>query len=372
MFVSLVLYVLLGMCMYFVFPIAVAGAIQRWDKNSILEPGITDILGYVLAPFLTTLILYYLFLLFPHHSDAFYVSSIVFFFLGIFLLHLTYAKSIMGRWLLVFSIHKPNPSEANDTLSITYAGRNVSVSISKSLLFVALLLIVFSSMYVAKSPLTGHDTLEYAILGKSMGVDKVIHYQQHPYNPSTGFYYVGLHGHSYNLMRTWEFLWGNLFGKPDSDRYFRLLSAYYYLLMFLLGWKLLSQKGIRSLIIWFLLTYLPVGFFAFITNPHVDAYRVCLISISLLLLYHAIDTSNKFIFFLFCIYSGSQAFIHSLGVFIASICFLAFLIFHRESLLMKIKSTLIFVLLFLLMGNIHYLMDVFWGTGWIFKEIKFY
>jgi hypothetical protein len=358
--------------MYFVFPVALAGLIHRWDKNRILEPGITDILGYALAPFLTTLILYYLFLLLPHHSDAFYVSSIVFFFLSIFFLHLPYTKSITGRWLQAISIHKPNPSQTKDLLSVSYAGRNLNLSISKSLLIASVVQIVLSSLYIAQSPLTGHDTLEYAILGKSMGVEKAIYYQQHPYNPSTGFYYVGLHGHSYNLIRTWEFLWGNLFGKPDSDRYFRLLSAYYYLLMFLLGWKLLYQKGIRSLFIWFLLTYLPVGFFAFITNPHVDAYRVCLISISLLLLYHAIDTSNKFIFFLFCIYCGSQAFIHSLGVFIASICFLAFLIFQRESIFMKIKSTLVFVLLFLLMGNIHYLMDVFWGTGWIFKEIKFY
>ena len=372
MFVSLLLYGLLGMCMYYVFPIAVAGAIHRWDKNRILEPGITDLLGYALAPFLTTLILYYLFLLLPHHSDAFYVSSIVIFFLSIFLLHLPYAKSIMGRWLLAFTFHKPNPSQANDALSINYAGRNVSISISKSLLFVCMLLIVFSSLYIAKSPITGHDTLEYAILGKSMGLEKAIHYQSHPYNPSTGFYYVGLHGHSYNLIRTWEFLWGNLFGKPDSDRYFRMHSAYYYLLLFLLGWQLLSKMGNPSRFIWFLMTYLPIGFFAFITNPHVDAYRVCMISVTLLLLYLSIDTSNRFLFLLFCIFCGSQAFIHSLGVFLGGICFLAFLVFRRESLLMKIKNTLVFVLFFLLMGNIHYLIDVFWGTGWIFKEIKFY
>ncbi|MEY4110911.1 MAG: hypothetical protein RLZZ46_1266, partial [Bacteroidota bacterium] len=51
---------------------------------------------------------------------------------------------------------------------------------------------------------------------------------------------------------------------------------------------------------------------------------------------------------------------------------LSFFLFIQHEMKKKILLTAIFGLVILLMGNIHYFLDTFFGTGWIFQTIKYY
>jgi hypothetical protein len=69
---------------------------------------------------------------------------------------------------------------------------------------------------------------------------------------------------------------------------------------------------------------------------------------------------------------GAQAFVHSVGAILGG-CMLVLLPFFlsgpwRERLALVLRSTLAM----LLMGGIHYVLDVFLGTGWIFKDILWF
>jgi hypothetical protein len=72
------------------------------------------------------------------------------------------------------------------------------------------------------------------------------------------------------------------------------------------------------------------------------------------------------------LFAGGQAYIHSLGVFIAVFISISFFVFYPSQIKEKVKFSLLLFLTILLSGGIHYIMDVFFGTGWIFQEIKYY
>jgi hypothetical protein len=86
----------------------------------------------------------------------------------------------------------------------------------------------------------------------------------------------------------------------------------------------------------------------------------------------AIKYPSNITLILFGVFAAAQAYIHSLGVFIAIFLSLSFFIFYPAKFSQKARQSFILFIIIILFGGIHYVMDVFLGTGWIFQEIKYY
>lgn len=259
-----------------------------------------------------------------------------------------------------------------DAAKIMAFGKTISLRTDKFFLVLSTLFFLGTGITTTKSFVSGHDMLEYSIQGRYFGEHKTIVYEKYHFHPENDFYYVGLHGYSFPLLRTWEYFVGELLDKTDTDYFFRNLSLLYFFLLYIFGFTLLSGKPFFSKLLWFMLMCLPIGFSGMMVGPHIDSYRICMISISFFLLYRAVELKQNFTHALLFIFTGAQAFIHSLGVFIAALIVLSYFLFVQHEMKKKILLTAMFGLVLLLMGNIHYLLDTFIGTGWIFQTIKYY
>jgi hypothetical protein len=70
--------------------------------------------------------------------------------------------------------------------------------------------------------------------------------------------------------------------------------------------------------------------------------------------------------------AGMTAFVHSLGVFMVVFELALVFVFLKQPWLYRMRLLTYCVIMVLLLGGIHYLIDTFYGTGWIFQEIKYY
>jgi len=93
---------------------------------------------------------------------------------------------------------------------------------------------------------------------------------------------------------------------------------------------------------------------------------------SFVLLAISIQSKNLPLILLLGLFTGAQAYIHSLGVFIALFIGISFFAFFPSNWKQKLQYCFLLFLVILFAGGIHYVMDVFFGTGWIFQEIKYY
>lgn len=317
--------------------------------------------------------MYYSLLLFPSQPAYFYflLTSSVFMIPGFI-----YRKSAGPGMRKILKLQFKDLYQADsahaDRAEIKVFNKLIFLRTDKLFVLLSLFFFVGTGISTTKSFVSGHDMLEYSIQGKYFAEHKNIVYEKFHFHPENDFYYVGLHGYSFPLLRTWEYLIGEIFTNTDCDYFFKNLSVFYYLLLYLFGFTLLSRKPFYSKILWFMLLCLPLGFSGFMIGPHIDSYRICMISLSFFTLYSAIESNNHFVHMLLFMFTGAQAFIHSLGVFIAALIVLGFFLYIEQQMKKKLLLTAIFGLVILLMGNIHYVLDTFMGTGWIFQTIKYY
>jgi lysylphosphatidylglycerol synthetase-like protein (DUF2156 family) len=75
---------------------------------------------------------------------------------------------------------------------------------------------------------------------------------------------------------------------------------------------------------------------------------------------------------LFGIILGLQVNSHSLGALLSIIEIAVLFLFAQGNFFQKVKFAVIAVLIVILAGGVHYLLDVATGTGWIFQDLKFY
>ncbi len=268
-------------------------------------------------------------------------------------------------------LYKANPEHKN-RIKIEAFGKTIFLRSEKLFIMLTFIFFVIYGIVITRSHVVGHDMLEYSIQGRYFGEHKKIIYEKHHFNPENDFYYVGLHGYSFPLLRTWEYFLGKMFHLTTTDYFFRNISLMYYFLLYLFGFTILSLKPFYTKFLWFIMMCVPLGFSGLMIGPHIDSYRICMISISFFLLYKSVELNNHFNHGLLFVFTGAQAFIHSLGVFIAVFILLSFFLFIQHEMKKKILLTAIFGLVILLMGNIHYFLDTFFGTGWIFQTIKYY
>ena len=105
---------------------------------------------------------------------------------------------------------------------------------------------------------------------------------------------------------------------------------------------------------------------------HIDSYRMFFFSLTFLFTLEQIHKPNPKLLPLFAFVAGISAFTHSLGVIISVIFGICLLLFLQKEWLYKVKYLSGFIALVLLFGGIHYILDIVFGTGWIFNEIDFY
>lgn len=320
-------------------------ATAKWPDWALL------LLGIGLAPCLVTLVLYYSLWLFPGLPHGLAVFAVVVFFV---LLGVAAGQGWLA-WRRLFL-------------------RCGNLRYDRSMWLFALCTLGFFVLAVVKlltAPLTEHDILEYAVQGHVFLRDMAITYQPHHYDAATGFYYVGLHGFTFPLLFTWEGLvW------PDawtlSNPWVRVLTPFYAWLTVALGWGLMRRVG-KWFAVWFVLALGgAMGFFFLGTVYHLDAMRIFLFAGSVVLLIQAVRDPRPAIIGLLGVVCAAGAGVHSLSAILACMVCLVLMALMEGSMMRRLGAALCFGLAFLLAGGIHYPVDVFLGTGWIFKDIVWY
>lgn len=311
------------------------------------------------------------------YHTYFYLSYILLFFLG--LLAIALSKSIRKKvaqkistlfnfvkdiFTLQFDRNKfPFFKEVYEYLFLT----------NNFFVFTLLLVVLLASNNILLSFSFGHDFLEYMVQGGYIFDNKEIAYTTHVYNPQTGFYYVGLHGWSFPLQFTLGRLVDDVVGVFGYGLYFQSLTLWYGLVILTLVYAMLKQHldTLYALAaVWILI--FAKGFLIAISYSHIDSYRIFFFSLSILLTLEMIHKPQAKMVPLLAFVAGISAFSHSLGVLVSIILAVTLCLFLEKKWVTRLKYAFSFALLTLLFGGVHYLLDVFYGTGWIFKEIDFY
>jgi len=272
------------------------------------------------------------------------------------------------RWFLILLFDSLKRKEKKGKYKNSFHRiKNIILSFLLILLIVSLLFVYLTN--TLQIPIEGKDALRYGTLGKVMFMEKSLAYRWILPYPKSGSYTQMNHPPSFSLLLTWEKLMDNLIS-IEKDLYYKSLSAYYALLILVLFafWLFKINKFLSLIGIFFILS--GMNFFNKLTQHHIDSYRGFFLLISWIFLAYAIKNKDFLSFFLLGVYSGFAAFAHSIGAILVIVNYLALLIFMRESIEFKLKKTYFVPLLIIAFGWIHYILDIFWGYGWIFFNRK--
>jgi hypothetical protein len=313
------------------------------------------ILGAGISPFIIGTLLYYLFWLLPLQSDNFYLLAVaIFYFIILISSYQSFLNLIIQFKNFVITFFK-------------------SQKLLTTLLFaIAIFLFVGWSYYIRTKLLTEHDTLEYAVQGKTFYEDKFIEYEKFRFDEKNGFFYVGLHGFSFPLLATFERMTNQFFGY-EKDYFFRSLNSIFGILI-LMSVLIYSSEKKNLLFGIFICVALmgTYGFFETIMKYHIDHYRIFYLMCSAFLMNRLFENFNTKNLILFSIFLGAQANAHSLGFMLAIIQLTTVFLFLEGSFVHRFKNTFYIFALMIVFGASHYLVDIFAGTGWIFQGVKFY
>lgn len=354
------------------FSLALFSSLIRYSSKSKSELLIYS-LG--LGPAITSLLIYFLLVLIPGQGDLFYFLVILAVFSSLALYNRKYWKEI-----LKYSDKLKNRVRSFWKISFKKEQLQKAWTFQNNLIPVRLvcLLFVFTGFLTmlystVVTPIIGHDLLEYAIQSDIFYLSKSIDYSPHRFDPNSGFYYVGLHGFSFPLLSTWESIFDGVFTSTYSDLYFKSLTGYYTTLTMLLAFIWLRKvNSLLSIFSSFALIS-SYGFFVQAMSFHLDTYRIFMFSCAFIFTLYTIEKVGWFNLICMGVFTGLSAFTHSLGVFLAVFaCFTLFVMLKNVTLLERFKYLVLVVLIILLFGGVHYVLDIVNGTGWIFKEIKFY
>lgn len=319
---------------------------REFDKqdrlNSFFDKTNLIIISIGISLPITTLILYYGLWILPKNSELFY-----------FLL-----------FLIIYSII---------FISSRFNSSNIHLNFKKNAKIILSLAIIFfiHVYYITHKQITEHDYLEYGILGKIFYNQMYIDYKPYFFQESSYFHFVGLHGYFFPLVLTWEKLLGNFLG-VDTDYLFRGVSSIYFILTIFLFYNLLHKiigkwNALLSLII-LIFTY---GYFLIALRFHIDTTRIFFFALSVLVLVELLKQKSTALMLLTGAILGVSAFAHSLGIFLAVIFIFTYLLVSKNKL-RAFYDVSIILCVFMIFGGLHYLVDVISGTGWIFKNFRFY
>jgi hypothetical protein len=306
-------------------------------------PGINHfniLISIIVGPLFLTLINYYCLLIpFANNNNAFYLYFLI---------------------LILITIY-----------SIIYATKgNVVESLKvykKELLMLYGVLLLLIPLFLLR-PIAGHDFIEYCLFGQMLAERGTIDWSNYWYNAQTGFYYVGLHGFSFPLFGSIEVWLCDYLQVESKFLLLKSITFYYAIMIIANGYFLFAY--LKKNLFWHFLALLFSSFYflSFVTNFHIDTFRTSLLMLSITFLFLIFENKMKLDLNLFAFIAGMAAFTHSLNAIALFIAFIIPLIYLRRN---AGKIFVYFIILFF-SGYIHYFLDVVFGAGWIFRDIKFY
>lgn len=326
---------------YLLTPIILLALILKITKTQKKSPITLYVFtSFGIGPALISIIIYYFLLLLPKQSSFFYIFS---------LLTIIFFITFVVKEYIKKSIYQIVDLIKNS---------------NKIVLILIFTLSVAWQITLITIPILGHDTYEYANQGKIFFNNKQISYKKHQFDPSTNFYYVGRHGFAYSLIATTERFFNN-FINIDGDWYFKSISGYYWILIILLQYYILSKKNKVLAAISTITLGTSFGFSIMFAFFHLDTFRIFLLLLSILYCLLSIKDNKQYNLIMFGITAGISGNIHSIGVILSIILFSTYFLFSREKFFYKIKQLLIVFAIFMIFGGLHYLLDTIWGTGWL-------
>jgi len=311
-----------------------------------------ELLVYALgiSPALTTLVLYYAFLLLPYRTDMVYILVICLFY-GIIL--------YWGMHSLPYIYHE---------IKNKYV-QHVDLSLSIKY-FLGFLLIGSSFIYytitMLQYPLVGHDILNYGIVGKLLYEAKslepiwIVDYAQN------GFFNKIKNSPSFSLILVWENIL-SAFNCITSDNYFKSIGAYYCFLIIIVQYLWISKKNKSVALFGVIALLVAPAFFISLIFPHIDTFRIFLYILSFIFLGYSIQNKDMFSLFMFGISSGLCAFAHRIGLVLVVINCITLFVFYQNN--KKYRKMLFVLIMIVAFGGSHYLFDLIWGRGaWIILQ----
>lgn len=350
-----------------IFSVIICSALIQLNKEKIHSNFVLLLYSLGLAPALTSLLLYYFLLFSPHKSYLFYFMAVI----VIYFILLSLGRKNLSVLFTVISSKIADAKKFFIDLSSPHQIKNIIFSSVLVLLLASFLFLHLSN--TLQAPLDGTDALKYGTLGKIFFKEKSLEYRWiRPY-PQNGFYLITNHAPSFALLMTWDKITTSFFSL-DTDFYYKSLSIYYSLLILsvMLFWlfkknKYLALVGVSALIFSF-------SFFQTSIIQHLDSYRIFFLIISWIFLAYSIEKKDRLSLYLLGIFSGLAAFSHTIGAIIVTFNCLALFIFMEGKLKSKLKKTTLVVFLVIIFGWLHYILDIFWGFGWIVfnREITYW
>lgn len=332
-----------------------------------------------LAPALVSLLLHYQFLFIKNAPNLVYIFIVLFVYAFLFYRFRHNFNPVKNYFKEKLQFYSATPADkiGKEIVSLPFVhfhyGKWMPDLIKIGIYFLAFYLAHQWFWRIVSVAFSGHDVLEYAIQGKIFGVDKTIDYVKHRYSDVNDFYYVGLHGFTFPLFRTWEYLISDLFGRENNDFFFRAITGYYAYIVFFLSYTIIKKVNLKMAIAALAIMLFTYGFSLTIKEYHIDTLRICFVILSLVWMVICLtEEKDNALLFVFGLVLGTLALIHSFGFFISLIIMMAYLLFDKQAIKYRFFTFSKILIVFFFTGGFHYLLDIFIGTGWIFQNIKFY
>jgi hypothetical protein len=144
--------------------------------------------------------------------------------------------------------------------------------------------------------------------------------------------------------------------------YFRSTSAYYGLLIIAIQFLWLYRKNRYLALLGLLILLSGLRFVSMLVNYHLDSFRIFFLLVSWIFLAYTLKKKDRFSLFLLGVFSGFAAFTHLIGLAAALLNCLAVLIFDESGIKTRLLKSAALGVLILAFGNIHYLMEAFYGS----------
>jgi hypothetical protein len=307
------------------------------------------ITGFAFGPFLTTLVLYYTLALW--HGVPAWVARVL-----PVVVFMVLAFRAGAGWSRLWGLFRALPARLLHDRSLWFY------------LLGSGFLLVVAVLFLVNKPLADHDVLEYALQGRVFQRDMAITYQRHPFDEATGFYYVGLHGHSFPLLFTWEGLHAQALS-IRSDLWGRSITMWYGWLLITFVWALLRRVDRWAAVWGGIALTAPLGFLFLLTIYHLDGYRILFFCVSLAAFVHLLRTPSLPGLLLFAALCGAHAFIHSTGAILSGVLWLVMLACVPLPTTQRLRWGALAAGVMLAFGAVHYVVDILFGTGWILQDI---
>ena len=315
-----------------------------------------------LGPALTSIFLYYSLLFIPDFSHLFYFLVVL---LGYSILFALGKKYFSSLW--------KDLSEKIQGIRQGWPHRRSHEKVELIIFSIVLLAFILSFIFLyfpnmLQAPLDGTDALKHATFGKIYSTEKSMAYRWIRPHPGSGFYFIFNNpAPSFSLLLTWEKIMDS-FININKDLYFKFTSPYYALLLMGIFLFWLSRKSKYLALLGLFALLLGFSFFQTLVTQHLDSYRILFLVVSWIFLARAIEKRDSLSFILLGIFSGFAAFAHTIGAILVIFNCLALFIFLEGNLRYKLIKTRDVVLLTVVLGWFHYIIDIFWGYGWVIFE----